>query len=168
MKSKLLINSQPLVLIPELAILIGLNEAIVLQQVHYWIQINRKTKQNYIDGHTWTYNSYTTWQGQFPFWPIITIKRTFTRLESKKLLISANYNKLKIDRTKWYRINYEKLDELAANSIPVRWYQNDPMHSIKMIPPLPEILRTRKTKPKKLVHIISTNINQPIFKKALI
>ena len=34
--SKLLINEHPLQVLPSLATKIGLNEAIVLQQIHYW------------------------------------------------------------------------------------------------------------------------------------
>ena len=40
--SKILFDEQPIVVSRELAKLIGLNEAIVLQQVHYWLEINRK------------------------------------------------------------------------------------------------------------------------------
>lgn len=34
--SKLLLDSNPLVIIPELAVAVGLNESIILQQLHYW------------------------------------------------------------------------------------------------------------------------------------
>ncbi len=35
--AKLLLNEQPLVVLPELACKIGLNEAIILQQLNYWL-----------------------------------------------------------------------------------------------------------------------------------
>ena len=35
--SKLLIDEPPLQVLPSLALKIGLNEAIILQQVHYWL-----------------------------------------------------------------------------------------------------------------------------------
>lgn len=121
--NNLLLDSQPLVIIPELAEIIGLNEAIILQQIHYWLNINKKTNKNFRDGFYWTYNSYEEWQKQFPFWSIRTITRIFSSLEKDGLLISSNYNKLKIDRTKWYRIDYERLQTLIIQS----FRQNDIM-----------------------------------------
>ncbi len=120
---KLLLDSEPLVIIRELAIDIGLNESIVLQQIHYWLRINKKSKSNMRNGHYWVYNTYEEWQKEFPFWSVATIKRIITKLEREGWLISDNFNKLKIDRTKWYRINYEKLEPFEN---PPK-YQNDPM-----------------------------------------
>jgi len=39
LSSSLLINESPLQVLPSLAVLVGLNEAIVLQQTHYWIKM---------------------------------------------------------------------------------------------------------------------------------
>lgn len=85
---------------PTLATLIGLNEAIVLQQIHYWVKHNEKDMQNFIDGHYWVYNTYEQWHEQFPFWSVMTIRRTMTKLENQKLLIAGNYNHAGFDKTK--------------------------------------------------------------------
>jgi len=108
--NKLLISEPPLLVMPSLAKMIGLNEAIFIQQLHYWL-LNSK---NTIDGKKWLYNSYQEWQGQFPFWSKNTIRRIIENLEKQNILISGNFNKLKIDRTKWYRINYEKLSQISV------------------------------------------------------
>ena len=63
--SKLLLDENPLMIMPQLAVKIGLNESIVLQQIHYWLEINRKADKNKRDGFYWTYNSYKEWQKQF-------------------------------------------------------------------------------------------------------
>ncbi|KZU55214.1 replication protein [Lactiplantibacillus plantarum] len=102
----LLISEPPLQVLPSLAVKVGLNEAIVLQQFHYWL--NRSNNER--DGYKWIYNSYTSWHKQFPFWSIKTLKRAITSLEKDEFLISGNYNKAGFDKTKWYRINYEKLE----------------------------------------------------------
>lgn len=105
----LLISEPPLQVLPTLARLIGLNEAIILQQVHYWLQ----RSNNIRDGYRWVYNSYPEWYKQMPIWKSETTMRTaFKNLEKQGLLITANYNKAKFDKTKWYRINYEKLSLL--------------------------------------------------------
>ncbi|MFC4322614.1 DnaD domain-containing protein [Litchfieldia salsa] len=109
MTTTLYINESPLLVFPSLANKIGLNESIILQQMHYWLE---KSTNNH-DSYKWVYNSYEDWAKQFPFWSISTIRRTITKLESLGLVISGNFNKMKIDNTKWYRINYRKLEELA-------------------------------------------------------
>lgn len=116
--SNLLLDEHPLQVMPTLATIIGLNESIVLQQVHYWLKIKEKGQQDYIDGHYWVYNSYKQWQGQFPFWHRNTIQRTFSSLEKKGILISGNYNHAGFDKTKWYSIDYNVLDSLISS------YQN--------------------------------------------
>ncbi|HEB2236251.1 TPA: DnaD domain protein, partial [Staphylococcus aureus] len=114
--NKLLIDDYPIQVLPKLAELIGLNEAIVLQQIHYWLN---NSKHKY-DGKTWIFNSYPEWQKQFPFWSLITIKRTIYSLEKQNLLLIGNYNKAKFDKTKWYTINYQTIEGMIRPS-----YQND-------------------------------------------
>nr|MDX5841139.1 replication protein [Bacillus cereus group sp. BfR-BA-01700] len=107
--SNLLIHEEPLIVLPGLAKAIGLNEAIFLQQVHYWLN---KSKHQH-DGYYWIYNTYDEWLKQFPFWSSATLRRIVNKLEKQGLLIKGNYNKLKIDQTKWYRIDYDLLDRMS-------------------------------------------------------
>jgi uncharacterized phage protein (TIGR02220 family) len=106
--SKLLIDDRPLQVLPSLAEKIGLNEAVLTQQIHYWLQ----KKENLRDGKYWVFGTYKYWQEQFPFWSNITIRRTFTSLENTKILITGNYNKKGYDNTKWYTVNYEQLRKI--------------------------------------------------------
>lgn len=110
--SKLLLDDEPLVILPKLAAAIGLNEAIILQQLHYWLEKSKNVR----DGFRWVYNTYEEWQKQFPFWSESTIKRTIKKLEGQHLIIVGKYNKLKIDNTKWYRIDYEVLQNIENNA----------------------------------------------------
>ncbi len=114
----LLLDERPLLVMLKFATLIGLNESIVLQQVHYWLKGKEQRQQDYIDGRYWVYNTYEQWQEQFPFWSIRTLKRIFTTLENSGLLLSANHNKTGFDKTKWYSIDHEALDALFMS------YQN--------------------------------------------
>lgn len=102
---------------PTLATIIGLNESIVLQQVHYWLKIKEKNQQDYIDGHYWVYNTYEQWQEQFPFFSLRTLRRTFTSLEKTGLLLSGNYNKAGFDKTKWYSIDYNTYESLLSSYV---------------------------------------------------
>ncbi len=110
-------DREPLVINPVIAEKVGLNEAIILHQVQYWQNINEAKKQNLREGQYWTYNTYEEWQKQFPWWSCDTIKRAIHRLEKEGLLVSANYNTLKIDRTKWYRVNFDHPLLRRASSI---------------------------------------------------
>lgn len=118
--SKLLIDEAPLVVLPSLANLIGLNEAIVLQQIHYWINTFKKAKKDdhFQDEEWWVYGTFEDWhKDNFTWWSVRTIKRIFANLKEKGVLIAGRYNKSKIDRTLWYRINYAQLEALVSPSI---------------------------------------------------
>lgn len=58
MKS-LIIKSRPQIVIPELAVKIGLHEALVLQQLHYWITETKSGIEH--DGRRWIYNTLSNW-----------------------------------------------------------------------------------------------------------
>lgn len=111
----LLFHTQPLVVDKDLATILGLNEAIVLQQFHYWLEINRQADKNFIDGCYWTYNTLPEWQEQFPFLSIDTLKRTLMKLRKQNVLRAENYNRHKMDRTLWYTINYDVLEQLETD-----------------------------------------------------
>lgn len=102
--STLFYTKQPKIINTALAMAIGLNEAIIAQQIYWFTTDGRGTKK---EGHMWVYNTYEGWQEIFPWWHRDTIKRTLTRLEKAQIVIARNdFNKMKIDRTKWYRINF--------------------------------------------------------------
>lgn len=101
----MLFNFRPLVINPELAMRIGLNEAIVLQQVNYWI--NDKEQGVIHAGRRWVFNSYESWVKQFPFWSADTVKRAFTSLVKQGCLDVEQLNKSLHDRTNYYAINHD-------------------------------------------------------------
>lgn len=111
--SKLLFDEYPIIANKTLARELGLIESIVLQQIHYWLELNKQTRKNYRDGRYWTYNSIRNWQEKdFDYLSIDTVRRVFIKLEKEGFLIVSNYNKDPRDKTKWYSLNEEKLEEL--------------------------------------------------------
>jgi DNA-binding HxlR family transcriptional regulator len=110
-----LFSENKLLLQPELAAIIGLNEAIVLEQVRYWLKKNEeaeKAKTHFHEGRWWMYNSLEKWGEQFPFWSTKTIQRTLERLEADGLIEVGKFNKSPFNQTKWYTINTERLQEI--------------------------------------------------------
>ncbi|MEH6990059.1 conserved phage C-terminal domain-containing protein [Cytobacillus firmus] len=109
--SSLLVDERPMLILPSLAEKVGLNEAVLIQQIHYWLVKSRHVKE----GRKWIYNTYKDWKKQMPFWSHATIGRTIRSLEEMGFLMSANFNASKMDKTKWYTIDYEKIAELEAS-----------------------------------------------------
>jgi hypothetical protein len=108
MASQLLINEHPLQVLPTLATAIGLNEAIVLQQIHYWL--NPRFNTNFFEGRHWVHNTYAKWKRQFPFWSEKTVKRAVMSLEESGFLVSFITRDFK--KTKYYTIDYDSLNRI--------------------------------------------------------
>ena len=114
----LLISEPPLQVLPTLAVKVGLNGALFLQQLHYWILRSNNVRENTV----WVYKSLDEWiEEDFPFMSRSTLKRTISDLKKADLIITKTFNKMKIDKTNWYTINYQKLESM---SLP--WGQNEP------------------------------------------
>ena len=109
-----LMDEQPVVVDRGLARIIGFSEAVVITQLHQWIEYNRKHKKNYKDGYYWTYGSMGKMHEEYfdILGSVRTVRRVFKKLEKNGYLIVDNYNKLNFDKTSWYRVNYEKFNEL--------------------------------------------------------
>lgn len=130
----LLFAERPLVINTQLAMKIGLNEAIVLQQLHYWLRDTNSGME--CDGVRWIYNTTEQWLEQFPFWSESTLKRAFASLKTLGLLRCEKLNKSKRDMTNFYTINYGselldggKLNESIGSKCAAPSGQNDPMSS---------------------------------------
>lgn len=112
--SRLLINEHPLQVLPSLATAIGLNEAIVLQQLHYWAV----TKEPDEDGTRWVYNSVAQWMEQFPFWCEKTFRRIVDKLK-RQGLVRTRKDKARFGiQTLSYAIDYDRLEAIASGRGP--------------------------------------------------
>ena len=107
--SRYLINEDPIFFLPTLAVGIGLNEAILLQKIHGWLQCTPKDHA----GRNWIYNSYRSWHEQLPFMSESTIKRAIKNLIDKGIVLAESFNKSSFDKTLWYSIDYNKLNEIV-------------------------------------------------------
>lgn len=122
----LLFEDKLLVINPRLAQKIGLNEAIVLQQILYWVKNDRAGE--FINGYKWIYNSIPQWSIQFPFWSEATIKRTLASLRDKGCIVADQLSKDPRDKTLYYRLSDDLIDDLSIGSICTDGQgQNDPM-----------------------------------------
>lgn len=147
--SRLLIDEHPLQVLPTLAVAIGLNESMFIQQLHFWLGIARKSGSGRIhNGQVWSYKTFEEWQTEnFPFWGISTIKRLVDKLEKSGLILVEKLDQHKRVQTNFYTINYAKLNELCrelkgeieagkdvsatVSERPIGECQSDTMESVK-------------------------------------
>ena len=82
----------------------GIEEAIILENMYFWLEKNRVNQQHIIDGQVWTYNSQAALSKLFPYMNRSKIQRVMTKLENAGLIIKANHNIAKYDKTTWYAL----------------------------------------------------------------
>ena len=86
----------------DLAQKFGLNEAILLENIRFWIQKNRANESHHHEGRTWTYNSVAAFREIFPYMGPKAIRAALERLVEGGVLQKGNYNVKSIDQTTWY------------------------------------------------------------------
>ena len=82
----------------------GVNAAIILQNIGYWIKQNEANETNFYDGHYWTFNSNRAYRELFPYMTQKQIRTAFDKLIHDGVLVTGNYNQLAYDRTMWYAL----------------------------------------------------------------
>lgn len=80
----------------------GILEAILLNNIQFWIEKNKANEVNYYDGEYWTFNSTRAYTELFPYVTQRQIKNALKHLREEGILQVGNYNKLTYDRTLWY------------------------------------------------------------------
>lgn len=86
----------------EIATRYGLLEAILLNNMEYWIAKNKANKKNFHDGYYWTYNSAKAYQELFPYVSQRQIMTAMKHLREEGIIQTGNYNEMAWDRTMWY------------------------------------------------------------------
>ncbi len=131
----LLFNKEDILLVNRrLAALIGLNEAIVLQQIHYWLQRKRAGGVEH-DGRRWVFNTLESWREQFPFWSKDTVKRALAALKKSGLLLVKKLAEASRDQTNYYSIDYQQIALLEASNLPSSMGANCTDGKVQPAPP---------------------------------
>ena len=81
---------------------LGVNAAIMLSNVQYWVFKNAANDKNLHDDMYWTYNSVNAWTDIFEWLSIRQVRTCLDKLLEGGYLIEGEYNDDKRDRTKWY------------------------------------------------------------------
>lgn len=83
----------------------GVNAAVILNNIAFWIKQNEANETNFYDGNYWTFNSRRAYLELFPYMSKRQIDTAFQKLIDSGLIITGNYNKLAYDRTLWYALS---------------------------------------------------------------
>lgn len=103
----------------EFATIHGVDEAIVIQQLHFLLQLAAKRPDHYWNGAVWVWNSYEQWyREQIPCLSKGRIERALLSLERKGFVVSCQPSGY--DRRKCYSIDYEAMGADAPGNCPWR------------------------------------------------
>lgn len=89
----------------EAAVRYGVEEAVLLHNLYWWIRKNEANGRHYYNGRTWTYNSSRAFAELFPFWSSKKVRRLIDKLRDAGALIIGCFNEDKMDRTQWYSLS---------------------------------------------------------------
>ena len=109
----------------------SVDQAIFLSHIMYWLEYNKRMKQNFHEGRYWTYDTLEKLHGHFPYWSVDQLRHIIKKLTDKGILIKGNFNETKYDRTIWYTIDFSKypkciweISQMDVGEIPNRSGEN--------------------------------------------
>ena len=88
----------------EIAKKYGVEGAVMLSNLIFWIEKNKANDKHFYEGRYWTYNSTEAFTKLFPFWSRRQIQRILKNLKEQGAIEEGNFNKAGYDRTKWYTV----------------------------------------------------------------
>lgn len=94
---------------PEIAVQYGVDEAVFIQNLRYWIQRNEADETNFYEGKYWVYNSQRAWPKFFPYWTRKQIRRIVEKLRDLGVIEVGCFNESPYDRTAWYTLRSDFL-----------------------------------------------------------
>jgi hypothetical protein len=80
----------------------GVDIAIVVNNIAFWLQKNKANNKHVYDGKVWTYNTTKAFTELFPYWTYNQIRRILDNMQKAGIIEIGNYNATAYDRTKWY------------------------------------------------------------------
>lgn len=85
-----------------IACVYGLDVAVFVHNIVYWVEKNAANGKNFMDGRYWTHNSMDAYARLYPMWSKDQVKRIINKCRENDLLVVGEYNDNPYLRTKWY------------------------------------------------------------------
>jgi hypothetical protein len=80
----------------------GVNCAVILENIRFWVAKNKANDKHNYDGKYWTYNSIKAFHELFPYLTERQIRTALDKLVEVGIVQKGNYNQNPYDRTSWY------------------------------------------------------------------
>lgn len=103
---------------PNVAAQYGVSEAVILNNIQFWLEKKKANNQDLYDGKYWTYNSMNAFKELFFYLSEKQIRRILDKLKKEGLIETGNYNKNTYDRTLWYTITDKGMELLEVDLKP--------------------------------------------------
>lgn len=82
----------------------GINAAILLRHIAFWVQHNEMQNINFFDGMYWTYNSWKAFSTALPYMTTKQVRTALKILIDNGLIKTGHYSDKTFDRTLWYTL----------------------------------------------------------------
>lgn len=92
----------------------GVEKAVILYNLRFWLEKNKANKTNEHDGYYWTYNTAEAFTKLFPYFSKHKVNRLLKQLEADGHVLTGCYNKKGYDRTKWYSLPEFSVKEASS------------------------------------------------------
>ena len=91
----------------EVAAAVGINAAVVFQNISYWILFNAEQGRNLHEGQYWMYSTQAELAEQFEYLTVRQMQTALKKLIDGRYLRTGCFNRHGYDRTTWYGLDAE-------------------------------------------------------------
>lgn len=138
----------------DLAARYGLDVAVFIQNIYYWVRKNEANQEHFYDGRYWAHSSYRGLEKWFePLWSMQQIKRIVSKCRDQGLLLVGNYNPDGFTHTNWYSVTDAVLEIYGDSPEPEKVVRNRTIDS--------SILMQNRSEIEPANNVYKININKP-------
>lgn len=138
----------------DLAARYGLDVAVFIQNIYYWVRKNEANQEHFYDGRYWAHSSYRGLEKWFePLWSMQQIKRIVSKCRDQGLLLVGNYNPDGFTHTNWYSVTDAVLEIYGDSPEPEKVVRNRTIDS--------SILMQIRSETEPANNVYKININKP-------
>lgn len=101
---------------PALAQIYGVDVAVFLHNIYFWLKHNKAYEKNFYEGRYWTFNSLAAFCEAHPYWSRRQIERIIAACKKNSLLLTGCFNQDRRDRTSWYSLSDKALAYFAERT----------------------------------------------------
>ena len=100
----------------------GVNEAIFLGNLIFWLRKNKAEGRNFHEDEdgvlrVWTFSTLEALGRLYPFWSIDQIRHVIKKLKAQDVIRTAHFSKNRFDRTLWFALSDESM--MALRDVPM-------------------------------------------------